>query len=259
VIVREEKDGSLVLINQNDHAKLSGLMAAHWGNENFAAPKRWESFVRGAGYHDSGWTSYETAPIYDAAAKTTPHFPKVPLDDAQLDAYQGAIDWLWNIDAYAGLLISRHRTGLWQQRYGAIAYPPLRASGSSNPDVAAFIERNEARQEEALASLDRNEFAVNYHLLQIVDLLSLYFCVSEPADTRVDFAPTSYDGAPGVSLNLSPKGNGRIAIDPYPFAKRPFEVSVVCKRLPTRNYPSQEEFRRAYFSAVPDVLRYTFV
>jgi hypothetical protein len=32
MIVRCESDGSIVMITQNDHAQLSGLFAAHWGN-----------------------------------------------------------------------------------------------------------------------------------------------------------------------------------------------------------------------------------
>jgi len=35
MIVRYESDGSIVMITQNDHAQLSGLFAAHWGNETF--------------------------------------------------------------------------------------------------------------------------------------------------------------------------------------------------------------------------------
>ena len=33
MIVRYESDGSIVMITQNDHAQLSGLFAAHWGNK----------------------------------------------------------------------------------------------------------------------------------------------------------------------------------------------------------------------------------
>ena len=38
MIVREEPDGSLLLINQTEHAAISGLFAAHWGNSEFDAP-----------------------------------------------------------------------------------------------------------------------------------------------------------------------------------------------------------------------------
>ena len=77
-------------------------------------------------------------------------------------AFQQGIDWLWNIDPYAGLLISRHRTGLWRSRYGSVAYPAGGSARALTPEVEAFIAMNEERQERALASADRARFLVNY-------------------------------------------------------------------------------------------------
>ena len=113
MIVRKQADGSLVLIAQTNHAEISGLYAANWGNEAFARPRPFQPVVRAAIYHDAGWYRYEAQPAYDVAGKSTPHFPQVPPDATQLAAYQWAIDWLTDIDPYAGALISRHRTGLW--------------------------------------------------------------------------------------------------------------------------------------------------
>ena len=39
MIVRYESDGTVVMITQNDHAQLSGLFAAHWGNDKFEKPR----------------------------------------------------------------------------------------------------------------------------------------------------------------------------------------------------------------------------
>src|SRR4029078_7780912 len=55
MIVREGAGGSLIIIGQTDHAKLSGQCAAHWGNKDFARPKPYEAVVRAAMFHDSGW------------------------------------------------------------------------------------------------------------------------------------------------------------------------------------------------------------
>ena len=41
MIVREQPDGSLVMICQTDHAKLSGQLAAHWGNTQFDKPHQY--------------------------------------------------------------------------------------------------------------------------------------------------------------------------------------------------------------------------
>jgi len=261
MIVREDKDGSLILINQGDHAHLSGVMGAHWGNANFARPTPWLALTRAATWHDCGWRRYETSPIFDFDKRAPPHFPNVPLDDAQLDAYQAGIDWLRAIDPYAGALISAHRTGLWKQRYGAIASPPLRAGRPLTDDVQAFIGREEARQAALVATIDARQYHVNYQLLQILDLLSLYLCVKEPVVERIEFAPNDYagDGKSGVSLQLTPEAGARIAIDPYPFDVRPMEVSIVYRRLTRRDFKTVDEFRKTLFGASPRTLSYTFV
>jgi Protein of unknown function (DUF3891) len=114
MIVRYESDGSVVMITQNDHAQLSGLFAAHWGNERFEKPRPYGSLVRAAMFHDRGWIRYETGPQINPETGKTPNYREVPNDAAQLAAFEWASDWLGAIDAYAGLMIARHRTGLWQ-------------------------------------------------------------------------------------------------------------------------------------------------
>ena len=67
MIVRYESDGSIVMITQNDHAQLSGLFAAHWGNDKFEKPRPYGSLVRAAMFHDRGWIRYETGPQLNPA------------------------------------------------------------------------------------------------------------------------------------------------------------------------------------------------
>ncbi|MDO9441631.1 MAG: DUF3891 family protein [Beijerinckiaceae bacterium] len=262
MIVRHQPDGSLILVNQSDHAKLSGIFAAHWGNADFAAPEPRESFVRAAAFHDCGWFSYETRPDFDAAKDAPPNFQQVPLDAKQLAAFQGGLDWIWDIDSYSGLLVSRHRTGLWRNRYGSVTYPPASASARVlTQEVEDFIARNELKQETALAGLDRSRFLVNYQLLQILDLLSLYLCTSDPVETRLGHAPSNHagDGHDGVILTLTPLGEGRIRIFPNPFDQAELDVGFVCRRMPARHYASQDDFRLAYFGAAPKVMNFTLV
>ncbi|MDB5649125.1 MAG: hypothetical protein JWL62_645 [Hyphomicrobiales bacterium] len=262
MIVRTRADGSLVLITQNDHARLSGLFAAHWGNAEFEAPRTQESVIRAAAYHDWTWSRYEAAPHYDSTAKSTPNFRQVHSDTVQLSAYQEALDWVAGIDGYAGLLVSRHRTGLWRGRYDAIAEPPYHAAKNIAPELSAFIARNEARQEATLAGFDRATFLVDYQLLQIWDLLSLYWCTSEvPGAMRIAYAPTSYagDGKTGVPLILKPLGRRRVAIDPFPFEGDTLEGGFVYRHLPTADFADVESFRRALWGAVPHVEAFEFV
>src|SRR4051794_31446890 len=91
MIVQERDDGAVILINQTDHAKLSGLFAAHWGNGEFDAPHPRESAVRAAMFHDAGWYAYETAPRLLPTGKPM-GFTQVPFDEDTLAAYQWATE-----------------------------------------------------------------------------------------------------------------------------------------------------------------------
>ena len=149
MIVRYESDGSIVMITQNDHAQLSGLFAAHWGNDTFQKPQPYASLVRAAMFHDRGWIRYETAPQLNPETGKTPNYREVPNDRTQLEAFEWAGDWLSAIDPYAGLMIAKHRSGLWQGRYGVIAHPPAIQRGKLAPEILAFIARSEAKQKVA--------------------------------------------------------------------------------------------------------------
>ena len=260
MIVRNQSDGSVVMITQNDHAKLAGLFAAHWGNRTFERPRPYTSMMRAAQYHDGGWLRYETNPYLDPATGKSPSYQQVPNDAAQLAAYQWAIDMLTGIDSYTGLMVSKHRTGLWQQRYGAITQPPPGPPRRLTGEIEDFIARNEARQHVITAGLDRHEVAVNYNLLQVWDLLSLYICSNEQHKEHViEPAPTAYSTSGGVPLKLTPTTPATIAVDPFPFDQAPLEAAVVYRALPPSALCDAEAFKAAYFGARPQVATFTFV
>jgi hypothetical protein len=261
MIVRNQSDGSVVMITQNDHAKLAGMFAAHWGNAKFERPRPYASMMRAAQYHDGGWLRYETNPSLDPATGRSPSYQQVPTDTAQLAAYQWAIDMLTEVDTYTGLMVSRHRTGLWQSRYGVIAQPPARPPRKLSDDIKDFIARNEARQHVITAGLDRHEVATNYNLLQVWDLLSLYICTDEVLkDQVIAPVPMAY-ASPQASapMQLKPLSEARIAIDPFPFDRPVLQVALVCRRLQQRDLRDANTFRAAYFGAAPEIAAFTLV
>ena len=148
MIIHDASNGHLTLITQTDHSHLVGELAAHWGNADFAVPEPYDSVVRAAVFHDYGWLRYETSPSIDPQTGEPYAFLQVPMTAAQLASYQWALDWMADIDPYAGLIVSMHRTGLWKGRYRTIAYPAGKYNLTTlSPEVQAFIERNEAWQE----------------------------------------------------------------------------------------------------------------
>ncbi len=260
MIVRYESDGSIVMITQNDHAQLSGLFAAHWGNDEFEKPRPYGSLVRAAMFHDRGWIRYETGPQLNPDSAKTPNYREVPTDRAQLEAFEWAGDWLSAIDTYAGLLIAKHRTGLWQWRYGVIKHPVAIQRGNLPPEIEAFIVRSEARQKSAAQKFRGDELATNYNLLQIWDMMSLYICSTELLKPdRIEPVPVSYSGQEGVALTLVPLGMHTIALNPYPFDQPSLTSNVIFRRLTQAKFKDSVELQSAYFKTAPQITSFRLV
>ena len=262
MIIRNDPSGGLILVGQTDHSRFVGTLAAHWGNADFETPKPYDSVVRAATFHDYGWLRYETSPLIRPETGEPYSFLQVPMTDTQLGAYQWALDWMADIDPYSGLIISMHRTGLWKGRYDTIKHPAWRYNLTTlSPEVQAFIAHNEAWQERARASLDTKDVLTNYRLLQIWDILGLYFGCQEPYEDYIDPVPVGYAGADdaGVKLTMKPAGAKRVAVDPYPFDVRPCRVQLSFKRVAQRTFENVEAFRRAWFQADVGVMEFELV
>jgi hypothetical protein len=267
MIVRTTDTNELILVPQTEHSKLVGQLVAHWGNDNFMRPEPFDSVVRAATFHDFGWVPYESKPLFDAKSGGTPHYLDVPNSTAQLKAYQDCSDWLAGIDPYASMLVNMHRTGLWQRRYDVIAHPKayLQPQGrlpmQPTEEVKAFIAKNEAIQAKQKAGADDAQVWTNYRLLQVCDLLGLYFSCHEPDELYITPVPTAYtaDKAKGVTVTMNPVGPRVVAFEPFPFRARNITVGLQGKRLPSRTYLDADAFMAAYFQAEPEAFTFTLV
>jgi hypothetical protein len=240
---------------------LVGQLAAHWGNADFAEPTPYESVVRAAFFHDYGWLAYETNPLMNPESRETYEFRGMPFSTRQLDAYQWCSDWMTDIDRYSGLIINMHRTGLWQGRYNKLAHPASGTPKASRPEIHEFIQRNEARQKQELASMDANGVWTNFSLLQVWDVLGLYFCCQEPYNDYIEPVPVTYDGRGegGVRMTMRPVNEGTVEFKPYPFNVHPLKVQIMCKHLPAASFCDEANFRRLYFQASNQFLQYELV
>ncbi len=255
MIVREWPDGSLILIGQTDHAKLSGHCAAHWGNEDFARPRPYEAVVRAAMFHDSGWYDYEASPTIAPDTGKPLNFMEVAWGKPQRRAFEWAIDWMTRIDPYSGLLLSKHRTGLQRGRYDKVAHPKFFNTQNLPQDNEDFLARNEAAQADQLRNYDATEFWTNYQLLQAFDLISLFLCNKDIVDDYIEPVPTSYNGqSRPARLTLKTIEGNTIAVDPFPFDLSPLRVQLVRRRLQQSTFPDPASFREAYFKATPEAV-----
>jgi hypothetical protein len=258
MIVRERPDGSLMLIAQTDHAKLSGQCAAHWGNGAFAQPRPNEAVVRAAMFHDSGWYDYEASPTIAPETGKPLNFLQVAWGKPQRRAFEWAIDWMTRIDPYSGLLVSKHRTGLQRGRYDKVAHPKFFNTQNLPDDNEDFLARNEEAQAAQLRNYDEAEFWTNYQLLQAFDLISLFLCNKDVVDDYIEPVPTSYDSrSPPAKLALNTVEGNRIAIEPFPFDVNPLRVQLIRRELKRNAFPDAAAFRAAYFQAIPQAVEFT--
>ena len=202
------RDKKMWLVSQPDHAELAGLLAANWGNDEFARPGQFASAddpeqlraetVLAIAQHDNGWWEWEATPELSEA-------DGLPLGLAEvLKNQQDAMNrWRLGIPRfsrdhpYVSLLISFH--AYWLYAHGCQTDPdpafahPLFWKGSSTHlmgerlEVArGFVGEIKEMQDALIARLrkDRTRAAwidtehLNPHarLLTLLDGLSLSLC-----------------------------------------------------------------------------------
>ena len=185
------------LITQQDHAKLSGEMAAAISSQEYPALDA--DVIAGIALHDAGWAQFDDVSL-----------PPVSFLDADPRhigaAWNDSIQAAAQASPVAGYIVSRH--------FARIAQSDL---GSNRPDaatlLAAFVAQEEKRQSALLEQqrFTREELEVFTDVLQFCDLLSLYVCCGAVED--IEF-PQHFSGR-AVRLHTTAEG---LRLDPSPFA-----------------------------------------
>ncbi|MGW5644315.1 DUF3891 family protein [Saccharopolyspora sp. NPDC003752] len=271
------RNGNLVLVDQNEHGRLAGDLTLRWGNADFEAPTRREQVSIGTARHDDGWREADAEPLFNAAAQRPLHFLEIPLED-HLPLYQRGVDRIYDEDAYAGLLVSMHWTGLYRNRWGmqdgGVGIKPTATPLDEirEKHVAEEERRWAETKKELTADGIRSDFEArlwyHYDLLQVWDLFSLYVSLADiaPADTpAVPLATTlkSIDQQPGprtiqlaptrvagkrADLVLTPVKPGVVTVDPFPFDAE-ITVSLAARSIADRAYTSQDDVDEALAAA----------
>lgn len=261
MVIRDLKDGSSTLSTQEDHAELSAQFAAHWGNKDFARLRPYHTMVFATTYHDSGFRSWEGHPPINMEKGRPYGHRETPFSPERFEAHARNVEWIGAKDPYAGLIVSTHHTGLSQYRYQTITSPKgTYRSGPRRPEIQAFIDEQEAWQKEQKKSLGgespkfNDELWFNYRLLQIYDLLSLYFCCDGYKEDRLKEdliapVPVAYGSNEEVNLRIIPTGANSVQMDPYPFDRSPLQISVRARTMTAGGFASEDECREAYFKA----------
>jgi Protein of unknown function (DUF3891) len=272
-LIVTRRAGALRLVQQVEHGRVTGDLAAAWGNADFTAPTPLGPVRTAAARHDEGWRAWDARVLFDEAARRPLHFTDIEAGE-HIRLYRQGVETVSLADVYAGVLVGMHWTGLYRGRWSA-------------PGAAARVGRSEEdrrRQDEVVAEEQRRwidakqeawtdrpralfetELWHNYELLQLWDLLSLYLAATPPDERSPGSGPVPWGpqlrdvehevedvllpavgnrpGGQRIAVTAAVRAPGEVTLSPFPFA-RPLEVQVEHTVLPDREWTHAEVAER---------------
>jgi hypothetical protein len=270
-------DGTrLLIILQTDHSRIAGLLAAHWGNDQFARLKPYASMVLAAQEHDSGWWDWEIKPSLNEQGYPSDYIGSIKHlgQGVWLDLYRHAIERLAARDPYAAYFVSMHGEALLTQGMGLL---PSMPDYRNDPAVQNFIAEQKAPRSRWLAQLQTDAMAseliqeshlwTNFKLMEVFDQFAQFVCnrypfnsqarKSGPTNKLSDIPVPVADGKPDVTLTIDVKNEREAIVSPYPFDVAPLPVSFEGRLVPNRSYSNQEEFLEDFYKAERIVINYS--
>jgi hypothetical protein len=266
----------LLLILQVDHSKVTGWLAAHWGNDTFAPPSPYRSMVLAAQEHDTGWWDWEIKPQLNDEGLPPDYIGSIKHlgQRVWLDFYRHGVYRLAEQDPYAGYIVSLHADGLLTQGRGLLSYMP---DYTVYPAVKEFLSEQEAFRSDLLKQLKSSEeyrdFVSDKHLWTNFKLMEIYDQMGQFVCNRYPFNGTHRKNGPSHTLSGVPapvrpgtedtvltfdiKDESRATVSPYPFDVDPLLVPFQGRLIPNRRYANQKEFFYEFYRAERLAINYS--
>lgn len=216
------------------HTALSGRFARAFGNQAFEpVGNREMHFV--IGNHDAGWAGLDARFLIDPGTGFPYNLVETPFA-LTMRTSRASPDINEAHHPFCGLLSSMHSWGLYNGRYGLSDLVLLDQLKEKDRDgAAAMLAREESRQDRLKAALRANPDTADwvdddrlmqaYKQLQFFDTLALYFNRNhEGARAEAVFPHVPRDAAHDADIRITPLGEGRYRVDPYPFGADPLTV-----------------------------------
>lgn len=212
-----------IVFPQSEHARLAGIIAAHWGNQNFDLPPiDRDSFLTGVYFHDRGYPEFD-----DLEIGATPIEAWIQVNRAGALAHYD--------DAVANMLVMLHVRRL------------LRYSTSAERE--ACVEEIDAEIERCRAKLP-----VNFEMLlwadsitNFCDNVSFEFCFEHECSKTFQIHP-HFSSSESVTIRYS-ISVGTVQLDPWPLSVP--NLSGVILAYEAEGYPTRREPRPVEFSISP--------
>lgn len=187
MIVREYEN-EFVMIEQDDHATISGEIISAWKNQLFSGQEFRNSVEYAIYNHDYAWKQLDKHPFWNDKANAPYTFIDFPVLPKTV-FYKHGIDEVDKNDAYAGLLCSKHYTRF--------------LLNDTTKEAQAFVQQEEERWEHTIRTLpefSKNLVDFHYGLLQFCDNLSLYMCLNSPGVSKGEEHPFFKNGIPTTNM-----------------------------------------------------------
>jgi hypothetical protein len=266
----------LLLVLQIDHSKVTGWLAAHWGNDDFAPLSPYDAMVMAAQEHDTGWWDWEIKPHLSAEGLPPDYIGSIKHLGGRvwLDFYRHGISRLAEQDAYAGYIVSLHADGLLTQGRGLLSYMP---DYTVHPEVKEFISEQEDFRKELMGRLKQSEVYrdfisdeqlwTNFKLMEIYDQMGQFVCnrypfnsthrKNGPSPTLSNVPAPVRPGRDDTILTFNVKDETRATVNPYPFDVDPLPLSFQGRVVPNRPYTDQKDFLQEYYRAERVMIEYS--
>jgi hypothetical protein len=287
-VIVTRREGGLALVTQVEHGRVAGELAAHWGNAVFEGPAPRESVVLAARHHDEGWRAWDARGLLNEVERRPLHFLEIDPDD-HVRLYREGVERVRLGDAYSGLLVGMHWTGLYRDRWSS---PRARGRLARSARDEALLDRVVDEEERRWVEAKRAAWTTDepravfeatlwhhYELLQLWDLLSLYLCVMPQHPSTRGGAPSRW-GPQLSSLVHSPEAvllpsvrtgtfgkavvlratvvaPGTLVVDPWPFGTPALTVEVEQSLVPDVEYRDSQASLRLIAGGRSQALTWT--
>jgi len=239
MIRREEREGWL-LINQYDHAVLSGQIMDYWGNDAFESPDPRDEVLFAITEHDNGWREWDSYPRVNTQTRFPMNFMEMDFPDQKI-IWKRSYERFSSDHPYASALIALHFRVFNQK----------------------IMDKNEGNSEPKRLNLEMNRFIasslnlecsnsdlpplpkkakIDLRFVQVGDIVSLALCHGWHS-IEIDSVPLNYIGT-AFKLKLVSNDGRNFIINPYPYSQDILNLQVIGKRLDQKTFNSDEELRQ---------------
>jgi len=252
-MIRREQNDGWILITQDDHAKLSGQVIAHWGNNEFAKPEPFDEVLFALREHDSGWKEWDSMPKVNPETGYPANFMEMSSQD-QCEIWSRCYKSHSTTHPYASTLIALHFSKFNQSNIRKDTNNELANSLLNN--MKRFVaDKLDLKVSNSHLERIPDDLRINLKLLQIGDIISLNFCHGWRS-IKITEVPFDYNGSE-ATLKIESKDGFNYTIAPYPFNKSNLKFNIKGKKLGMKSFSDDEELRERLNNSKYETLDFT--